>query len=81
MLGFAVEDVLGIESSFIEPLIIGAIAAVGAVLITIALFRNGKADLPVKILPRATAGISTANPVASQSISATGASERSTPGR
>jgi hypothetical protein len=32
------------KGSFMEPVIIGAIAGVVAVLITISLFRNGKAD-------------------------------------
>jgi hypothetical protein len=44
LLGFVVEGVFGVQSSFMEPVIIGAIAGVVAVLTTIALFRNGKAD-------------------------------------
>ena len=44
LLGFAVEGVFSLQSSFMEPIIVGAIAGVVAVLITIALFRNGKAD-------------------------------------
>ena len=44
LLGFVVEGVFSVQSSFMEPVIIGAIAGVVAVLITIALFRNGKAD-------------------------------------
>ena len=44
LVGFAVENFFSVQSSFMEPVIIGAIAGVVAVLITIALFRNGKAD-------------------------------------
>jgi hypothetical protein len=44
LLGFVVEGVFSLQSSFMEPIIIGAIVGVVAVLITIALFRNGKAD-------------------------------------
>jgi hypothetical protein len=44
LLGFVVEGVFSLPSSFMEPVIVGAIAGVVAVLITIALFRNGKAD-------------------------------------
>jgi hypothetical protein len=44
LLGFVVEGFLRIQSSFMEPVIVGAIAGVVAVLITIALFRNGKGD-------------------------------------
>jgi hypothetical protein len=44
LLGFAVEGVFRIQSSIMEPMIVGAIAGVVAVLITIALFRNGKGD-------------------------------------
>ena len=42
LLGFSVEGVFSVQSSFMEPLIIGAIAGVVAVLITIALLQNGK---------------------------------------
>jgi hypothetical protein len=42
MLGFVVKGVFSLKSSFMEPIIIGAIAGGAAVLITIALFRNGK---------------------------------------
>jgi hypothetical protein len=44
LLGFAFEGVFNLQSSFMEPVIVGAIAGVVAVLITVALFRNGKAD-------------------------------------
>jgi membrane protein DedA with SNARE-associated domain len=44
LLGFVVEGVFNVQSSVMEPVIIGAIAGVVAVLITAALFRNGKAD-------------------------------------
>jgi hypothetical protein len=44
LLGFAIEGVFSLQSSFMDPVIVGAIAGVVAVLITIALFRNGKAD-------------------------------------
>ena len=44
LVGFVVEGVFRVQSSFMEPVIIGSIAGVVAVLITIALFRNGKAD-------------------------------------
>lgn len=44
LLGFVVEGAFSVQSSVMEPVIIGAIAGVVAVLITIALFRNGKAD-------------------------------------
>jgi uncharacterized protein (DUF697 family) len=44
LLGFAVENVFSLQPPFMEPIIVGAIAGVVAVLITIALFRNGKAD-------------------------------------
>ena len=44
LLGFVVEGAFSVQSSLMEPVIIGAIAGVVAVLITIALFRNGKAD-------------------------------------
>jgi hypothetical protein len=44
LVGFAVENFFSVQSSFMEPVIIGAIAGVVAVLITIALFRNGKPD-------------------------------------
>ena len=44
LVGFVVEGFFSVRSSFIEPVIIGAIAGVVAVLITIALFRNGESD-------------------------------------
>jgi hypothetical protein len=44
LLGFAIEGVFNLQSSFMERIIVGAIAGVVAVLITIALFRDGKAD-------------------------------------
>jgi hypothetical protein len=44
LLGFVLEGVFNLQSSFIEPIIIGTIAGVVAALITIALFRNGKTD-------------------------------------
>jgi hypothetical protein len=44
LLGFVIEGVFNLQSSVMEPVIVGAIAGVVAVLITIALFRNGKAD-------------------------------------
>ena len=44
LLGFAVEVFFSLQSSFMEPIIVGAIAGVVAVLITIAPFRNGKPD-------------------------------------
>ena len=44
VLGFVVEGVFRIQSSIMQPVIIGAIAGLVAVLIMIALFRNGKAD-------------------------------------
>jgi hypothetical protein len=43
-LGFVLEGVFSLQSSFMEPIIVGGIAGVVAVLVTIALFRNGKAD-------------------------------------
>src|SRR5258708_38631070 len=61
LLGFVIEGVFSLQSSFMEPVIIGAIAGVVAVLITISLFRNGKRGYPGKILPRTTAGSSTAH--------------------
>ena len=48
LLGFVVEGVFSAQSSFMEPVIIGGIAGVVAVLITIALFRNGKAEFAVR---------------------------------
>src|SRR5258708_31427108 len=72
LLGFVVEGVFSLQSSFMEPVIIGAIAGVVAVLINIAVLRNGKADLPVRILPPTTPRILTPTPVASRSTSATG---------
>jgi hypothetical protein len=44
LLGFVVKGLFNVQSPFMEPVIIGAIAGVVAVLITIALFRNGKGD-------------------------------------
>ena len=44
LLGFVVEGFFRVQASFVEPVIVGAIAGVVAVLITIALFRNGKGD-------------------------------------
>jgi membrane protein DedA with SNARE-associated domain len=44
LLGFAIGRVFNLQSSVMEPVIVSAIAGVVAVLITIALFRNGKAD-------------------------------------
>ncbi|MBV8215430.1 MAG: hypothetical protein JOZ08_19640 [Verrucomicrobia bacterium] len=44
LLGFVIEGFFRVQSSLVEPVIIGAIAGVVAVLITIALFRNGKGD-------------------------------------
>jgi hypothetical protein len=44
LLGFGLEGLFSLQPSFMEPVIIGSIAGVVAVLITIALFRNGKAD-------------------------------------
>jgi hypothetical protein len=44
LVGFVVEGFFSVHSSFMEPVIIGAIAGVVAMLITVALFRNGKAD-------------------------------------
>jgi hypothetical protein len=42
LLGFVVKGLFNVQSPFMEPVIIGAIAGAVAVLITIALFRNGK---------------------------------------
>jgi hypothetical protein len=42
LFGFVVKGLFNVQSPFMEPVIIGAIAGVVAVLITIALFRNGK---------------------------------------
>ena len=42
LIGFVVKGLFNVQSPFMEPVIIGAIAGVVAVLITIALFRNGK---------------------------------------
>lgn len=44
LLGFVVKGLFNVQSPFMEPVIIGAIAGVVAVLLTIALFRNGKGD-------------------------------------
>jgi hypothetical protein len=44
LLGFAIGGVFNLQSSVMEPVMVGAIAGVVAVLITIALLRNGKAD-------------------------------------
>jgi hypothetical protein len=63
LLGFVIEGVFNLQSSFMDPIIVGAIAGVVPVLITIALFRNGKADQSVRILPRTTPALSIANPV------------------
>ena len=41
LLGFVVERIFDVQPSLMEPMIIGAIAGVVAVLITAALFRNG----------------------------------------
>jgi len=43
-LGFVVEGVFSVQSSLMEPVIIGGIAGVVVVIVTIGLFRNGKAD-------------------------------------
>ena len=42
LVGFAVESFFSVQSSFMEPIIIGAIAGVVAVLITIALSETEK---------------------------------------
>jgi hypothetical protein len=42
LFGFVVKGLFNVQSPFMEPVIICAIAGVVAVLITIALFRNGK---------------------------------------
>ena len=67
LLGFVVKGVFSLQSWFMEPIIIGAIAGVVAVLITVAPSETGEQISPVRILPRTTPGISTANPVASHS--------------
>src|SRR5258708_16685426 len=66
LLGFVIEGVFSLQSSFMEPVIIGAIAGVVPGPINIYLFRKWKRDFPPRTLPQTTPRVFTPYPVASR---------------